>query len=320
MMNPLVNVTVAISTSAEIFLIMTDTVCVLALDAADYDLVRQLDCYNVLQETHSPLEVYAHSYDVPQTTEIWPTVATGLSPEEHGLSKDVREWNNPVLKRLSAVTLAFPSNVRSTLGRLVRAGGASRTVQSTDANDHPFDELFGWPGLTDATHLREAWEWCSEAEAGNLAVGELDRRLRANTGQEFGWLAAMSRTDASVVGVHSHVLDVAGHVYADEPDRLRSVYKWVDDLLGWLRGYVDRLVVLSDHGIRNSLCDDDNLGNHSWRAMISTQGLSGPLPESVYDVRSWLEARAERSGHRDDEYVDVGPAREHLADLGYLDE
>ena len=299
---------------------MPDTICVLALDAADYELLQRLNCDNILQENHGPLEVYAHGYDVPQTTEIWPTVATGVSPEEHGLSKDVREWENPLLNRSSVLTSVLPAGIRSTLGQIVQAIGASRSVQSTDVDDHAFDELFGWPGLTDATHLREAWEWCSEAEEGNLTIGELDRRLRTNTGQEFGWLASMSRSDASVIGVHSHVLDVAGHVYADEPDRLRFVYEWVDNLLGWLRGYVDQLVILSDHGMQNSFCSDEELGNHSWRAMVSTQGLSGPLPESVYDVRSWLEARAEKSEQHNNTNIDVGSAREHLADLGYLDE
>lgn len=320
MANALICVTIMINTSVGIHHAMTNTLCVLALDAADYKLLQRLNCDNVLQDSHSPLEVYAHGYDVPQTTEIWPTVATGVGPEEHGLSKDVRDWEHPFLNRFSVITSVLPADVRSALGRLIRAGGVSRSVQSTDVDDHAFDELFGWPGLTEATHLREAWEWCSEAEEGNLSVGELDSRLRANTGQEFGWLASMSRTDAPVIGVHSHVLDVAGHVYADEPDRLQFVYEWVDDLVGWLRAYVDRLVILSDHGMKNSLCDDNEFGNHSWRAMVSTQGLSGPLPESVYDVRSWLEARSEESNHRDDEYVDVGPAREHLADLGYLDE
>lgn len=300
--------------------VMSGALCVLALDAADYELAKQLDCDNMLQERHDSIEVYAHGFDVPQTTEIWPTVATGLGPEDHGLSRDVKKWNNPLLRRLSTVTALLPTGVRSQLGRIVQSGGATRSVERTDSEDHPFDELFGWPGLTSAEHLQAAWGWLNQAKEGELTVGGLDRRLRANTGQEFGWLASMSQTDAAVVGAHSHVLDVAGHLYADQPDRLQAVYEWVDDLLGWLRDYVDKLVVMSDHGIENEICGDEHPGKHSWRAMISTQGISEPLPESVYDVREWLESNVSTRSRQNEEYLDAGPAREHLADLGYLDE
>ncbi|MFC3956978.1 alkaline phosphatase family protein [Halovivax cerinus] len=299
---------------------MTDPICVLALDAADYELVKHFNCENILQTNHRSIEVFSHEYDVPQTTEIWPTVATGVGPADHGLSTDVREWDSQTLRYLSIFTSYLPMGVRKALGRIIEGRGANRTIQRVADDDHIFDEAYGWPGLTDADHLRKAWKWCTEAEAGNLTTKTLDRRLRAHTGQEFGWLVSMSRTDTAIIGVHSHVLDVAGHLYANQPDLLQEVYRWVDDLVGLLRANLDKLVILSDHGIQNVICDDSDLGNHSWRAMISVDGVSGALPKSVYDVRKWLEAESTPVASPDEQHIDVGPARKHLSELGYLDE
>ena len=296
-----------------------DTICVLALDAADYELVQKLECKNMLLENHGPLEVFGHNFDVPQTTEVWPTIATGLSPTEHGMSREVRQWDSPVLQSLSKGTDLLPDGVRTALGAPFRKLGAGRSIEQTDTTDHAFDRVFGWPGITSADHLHEAWQWYNEASEGGLTVGELTDRLRANTGQEFGWLAAMSKSNVPLIGVHSHVLDVAGHMFATEPDRLRSVYGWVDDLLGWLRQYVDKLVVLSDHGMQTTVTDDDDPGNHSWRALVATQGLSDSLPESAYDVRAWLESNASARTETDDSEVDLGEVEEHLADLGYME-
>lgn len=296
-----------------------NTICVLALDAADYELVQKLECENILLECHQSLDVFAHNFDVPQTTEVWPTIATGLSPADHGMSRDVRQWDNPILRSLSRGTGVLPDQIRNVLGATFRAVGASRSIEQTSTTDHVFDSVFGWPGITTAEHLHEAWQWYNEASEGSLMINELTDRLRANTGQEFGWLAAMSQSDAAVVGVHSHVLDVAGHLFATDPERLRTVYNWVDDLLGWLREYVDRLVVLSDHGMETTVTDDDEPGNHSWRAMVATQGVSGPLPSSAFDIRGWLEDNAPDQTKNDESEVNLGEVEQHLSDLGYLE-
>jgi len=298
---------------------MVDTICVLALDAADYGVIKKLNCNNILLEEHGKLEVFSHNFDVPQTMEVWPSVATGTSPKEHGISNDPERWRNPILRRASSISSWLPDRVRELLGIPFQMVGAERSMQ-TIATDHAFDEVYGWPGVTDSKHLQQAWEWYHEALQGELPTEELDHRMRANTGKELGWLASMSRSDARIVGVHSHVLDVAGHVYGDDPDRLRAVYQWVDDLVSWMRTYVDQLIILSDHGMENKICGDDEPGTHSWRAMVSTQGLSGPLPESALDVRTWLEERTDTTSCKSEDNVDVSDVEKHLIELGYIDE
>jgi len=127
----------------------------------------------------------------------------------------------------------------------------------------------------------------------------------------------MSHTNVPLLGVHAHILDAAGHAFAEQPNQLREVYENVDEMLGVVREHVDRLVVLSDHGMEVGWIDsDEKPGSHSWRAMFGTTE-DGPLPESVFDVREWLAQReSEQDGVVDAASLDT--TREQLEDLGYL--
>lgn len=301
---------------------MTDgPLAVLALDAADYDLARRWDCDNLLLDAHTPLETFTYSLDHPFTPEVWTTVATGVHPREHGVSGDAQEWQHPALRLASTVTQHLPPHVRQALGRPFRSRGADQSFNQTDL-PHAFDATLGWPGLTPAPHLDAAWTDIDLAESGDLTDAELRQRSRERTGKEFGWLAAMSTAGGGFVGVHSHILDAAGHVWADDGDALREAYEWTDAFVGWLRVQVDRLVILSDHGMQTTVTDDPDPGVHSMRSYVAAQGVDGSLPESVFDVRDFLD---ERRGEADgplfgvDEALDVAATREHLAGLGYLE-
>lgn len=68
----------------------SNTVCVLALDAADHELATRWECDNLLLDEHAELGTFAHTKDVPYTPEVWATVATGAGPEEHGVSGDAQ--------------------------------------------------------------------------------------------------------------------------------------------------------------------------------------------------------------------------------------
>jgi hypothetical protein len=299
---------------------MTDTIAVLALDAADVRLAREWDCENLLLDDHRRLETYAHSLDFPRTVEVWPTVATGLGPEEHGVAGDANEWENPLLQSARRVTRYLPRGVRATLGRPFQRAGADRSMARTDA-DHVFESgvVRYWPGLTDAEHVLAAWRLMSLASGGEITEEALRREMEGFTGEELGWLAVASEWDVPVAGVHSHVVDIAGHVYCDREARLRETYEWADREVGRLRERVDRLVVLSDHGMQVGWLDDDDPGTHSFDALVAAEGVDGPLPESVYDVRAWLEREMDAPTAGDDRTARSDTPTEHLRDLGYVE-
>jgi hypothetical protein len=299
---------------------MTETVCVLALDAADERLAREWDCQNILLDEHGELETFAYSKDEPYTPEVWATVATGVGPETHGIGAEAQgqEWDNPLLRAASRVTEHLPSKARRKLGRPFRALGATHTMQRVaDGVDHPFDATLSWPGIDGADHLQEAWRVGAEVEAGTMSQAEYDRIIRSLTGREVGWLAAMADTDLALVGTHAHVLDITGHIHCRDEAALREWYEWVDGQVGRLRERADRLLVLSDHGMQVSWLGDDDPGGHSWRALAASQGLGGALPGDVFGVRecleSWADAAAEGAPT-----VEMDTETEQLEALGYI--
>ncbi len=302
---------------------MTETLAVVALDAADYELARRWECENVLLDQHGPLETFSYSHSQPFTPEVWTTVATGLHPREHEISHDAADWDSLPLRLASNVTQYLPHEWRSLLGQPFRERGHEQQIHVTDA-PHAFEDgvVFGWPGISEADHLSQAWKWASDVQHGELTEHELQDKTVGNTGKEFGWLVAMDELDEPIAGVHSHVLDLTGHAFASRESGLRPYYEHVDSMLGWLREEVDELVVLSDHGMQVSWLDDPEPGTHSGRAVVAaTDGVTGELPESVFEVREWLEANtaAADSDPTIEETASMDTAEERLRELGYLD-
>lgn len=299
---------------------MTDTICVLALDAADYELLQKWGCNNILLERRSKLKTFSWSKDEPYTPEVWATVATGVSPKAHGIgaSKQEMDWNNPLLRFASRFTEKLPNTVRQELGRPFREYGfESEFNQIEDGVSHPFDAQLSWPGLGKARHLRRMWRLMDDTVRGSMPQPLVDERMKSLTGQELGFLVAMNNTQKGVVGAHAHVLDIAGHLFAEDTETLREWYEWVDAQVGWLRSHCNKLVILSDHGIQNASSNDEDLGSHSWRAFISSQGINAELPDSVYDVREYLEGHAETYDAEPTKATMDTPT-ETLEDLGYL--
>lgn len=301
----------------------TETMIVIALDAADYRLAQEWGCQNILLDNHHQIETFSYSGDDPITLEVWTSVATGAHPEEHGMfsSGEQQEWDNLLLRTASTVApYVLPKSARVRLGTMIRGDEdeTGMTFNQTD-NDHFFPEggVYGWPGITPANHLSQTWHWLSLANQGAITDGELWRRLYANAGKELGWVLGMAQTSLPVVGAHMHVLDAAGHIYANREKNLQEVYERVDSMIGAVREQVDSLVVLSDHGMQvGSIPEDEIPGDHSWRATFGTTE-EGPLPESVYDVREWVEERAGPHRERTDA-ASLDTTKEQLEDLGYL--
>lgn len=305
---------------------MSDTLAVIALDAADLELARQWECTNMLLEQDAPIESLAGTRDVPLTTEVWPSVATGLPPDEHGIVAEgnQQEWSNPLMRRLGGAVPAFvPSLLRIRAGewlrRMIDPDGVGMTLNQTEAS-HPFERggTYGWPGIDDATHLLEAWRWLELAKAGDLSERDLLERVYANTGEELGWLLAMSDRGFPTLGVHVHILDVLGHLYAARETELERSYRRVDELLGVIRDQVERLLVISDHGMQVSWLGDETPGDHSWRAMVASTE-DGSLPETVLDVRGWIEQRRGPDERHDDSGFRIDTSEEQLRHLGYIE-
>lgn len=298
----------------------SETLAVLALDCCDYELARRWDCENLLLQSHSSLSVYAYSDpDMPFTLDIWPTVVTGLHAREHETHAEP-EWQHPALRLGSRVTAFLPDDLRTRLGAIFVD---EETVHDfTVAHDEPtvFDDgqIKEWPGVTEAPDLKESWKYLRRAKRGELSFDELERRMYQLFGSELGWLARAAELNESVVATHAHVLDVLGHTYGDDEERLREAYERVDDWVGVLRERVDRLVLISDHGIQCTWIDgDEEPGVHSWRAMVSASW-DTDVPTDVFDLHDWLAKQKGTETGGTGETARTAVTEEQLRALGYM--
>ena len=306
------------------------TVVVLALDALDAGLIEYFDLDAFRLASSSDLETVAHTQDLPYTPEVWATVATGLSPEDHGVTGGrTSEWDNPVLEGLSRLSGRLDESTRGTLGKIVRSQtGKRERIGRTDAAsifDAEDAVVHNWPGVADGRPLQRAWDLMN-AVADGMSRSEFERELFGQCAQQFAWAREMLRHPVSIAGVHVHALDAAGHAYADDEDALRAAYvrvgEFVEEVVDALEAG-DDLLVLSDHGMCTTFYPPDageNPATHSWRAYASATTAS--CPESVVDVRAWVDAhasdtRVERENDRRGEAIDL--PEDHLRELGYLE-
>lgn len=294
------------------------TLVVLGLDAADYRLAKRWGCDELLLDRHSAFETESHSLGVPATLEVWPSIATGLRPDEHGVVLDPENRpTRPFLHRLATRAIRqFPDMLEKKLLDLKRSQFGA--VKPTTDESHVFETgvVTNWPGITPCHDWVTEGEWFSAVTAGDMSEDEFDRNYLAHVGQQIGWAAGAAAAEYPVAGVHVHYLDHMGHLFAKRPDRLREAYEVADSFVGWLREQVDDVLVLSDHGMQTTATDDDSPGVHSWHAMTATS-LDDAPPESVLDVRNWVEKRIDEPPD-DENFGGVDAPTGHLRDLGYV--
>lgn len=297
---------------------MSDTLIILGIDAADYDLLTRWNCENLLLDNHAEIETFTHSLDTPTTLEVWPSLATGVRPDRHGIVPDPTErsqtpfWKQAAIAGLSRLPKWAEIGVRR-----LKQNQYESTFPVTD-HDHVFEagSVYNWPGVTPCYDWSEESDWFKAVSDGEMTDMEFRRRHLGNAGKGIGWLLGQAATNVSIAGAHIHILDHMGHLYGNRPDRLRASYEAIDEMVGIMQDRVDSLIVVSDHGMQTTVTEDPDPGVHSPRATFATTE-PGPLPDSILDIRAWL---AERLDHHADEGMNTGvdAPREHLENLGYL--
>lgn len=299
------------------------TLVVLGIDALEPELVDYWDLDNIQLEDYGKMETYAYTKERPLTPEVWPIIATGLGPEEHGVTKgNTSAWDNPVVDFASKFTWFLSFRMRGLLGDIAtKTTGADHTIPDTDA-EGIFTErdrvVHNWPGVENSDWLRKVWATANPGE-NDTSKDEFDRSVYGIAVQQFAWAQEMLAHPATVVGVHIHLLDMGGHIYSNNEDRLRKMYEWADEWVGDILDAMDdddEMLILSDHGMVTPWSEEDGAeyGEHSWRAFSSST--TGDRPQDIYDVKQWVEGTVNRFEYDAGEEVDI--PEEQLKELGYI--
>jgi len=323
------------------------TVVVVGIDALDPDLVDSSTHPNLTLDSHAAVDTVVSSTGEPSTHELWPTIITGLHPEDHGLTiDDGVAWENPLLhhgSRLADVIL--PDSLQTKIGAwlLDNTSGDAFRVPATYYAENDIETLFdgreskaiGIPNYV-TNPDEEDREHQLRRDMGNLFERDPDARggHRSTDPAEFYELCmemamvrialvrrALRSKEYELVFGYTSGLDLIGHVSYDIPALQERAYEELDDFVGELRsdiGSEDELVLVSDHGLQN--------GIHTEQAMIaSTSERTVAAVGSVVGFRSPIEQELNDLNHQPTKTNDKQKeghtseaVRRQLEDLGYV--
>lgn len=301
------------------------TLVVLGIDALDHKQVEYFDFDEFYLDNYRALETFTYMWDRPHTGEVWPTVATGLHPREHGITKSGEaEWDNLFVEFASKFTADLPLSMRRQLGELANATmGAEWSLSETDADsflDGDHRVCHNWPGVYRSSELERLWKKVDLLNKSDSAEVEFDRDLLGEAAEKFGWIEEMLDHELALIATHIHIIDLSGHVYTTNEGHYRSFYEWtarhVRDVLNAM-DEDDELLILSDHGMGAQWLNDeaDTVGVHSMRAHVAST-IDEPLPKSVFEAREWIESRIPDVNV---EETDLDLPEEQLRQLGYIE-
>jgi hypothetical protein len=282
------------------------TLAVLAIDAADSRLVHEFECEELLLDEDRALVTRAYRADQPHTDEIWPMVATGQEPSEHAYyTGDGPQWQRPSVRVASQLLAPLPESWRTALGRVALGVDEGRDRLEDDV----FDSVRAWPGVAHDKRIEDYKAIAREIDqySGDEAIGLLGQFAA----RDLGWAAMQS----GVVGVHTHALDIGGHLFANDREALRQLYEFLDGLVAVVRDLVDDVIVMSDHGMQVGWLDDPEPAAHSYHPFVAaTHGVVGELPTDIEDLHGWL-GRQQDAG---ESIPQPEQPTEQLRNLGYL--
>ena len=321
---------------------------VLGIDALDPELVDSAGYPNLTLADHHAIETIRSVEGGPSTHELWPTIITGLTPDEHGLtlSDDGVAWGNPLLDAGSrAADVLLPDAIQTRVGAWLltnTAADAFRTPASYYAEagiETVFDGYEATPiGIpnyvvdpdeTDREHqlrqrMGELFQRDPDARGGHTSADPLafyEQCLEMVMIRLARARRALRGREVELVFTYTSGLDLIGHVAYDQPGLQRSAYEEIDAFVGDVQADLeegDELLLVSDHGLQD--------GVHTHEAMVAATDADIVADiESVTDVRAAIEAELARTDHSpesrvlDDTDGTGGDAvREQLEDLGYM--
>jgi hypothetical protein len=320
---------------------------VLGIDALDPDIVTPERHPHLTLEDHRPIESIDSYAGEPSTHELWPSIITGLSPDQHGLQlSDGMAWENPVLQYGSLMAdYVLPQTIQTKLGAWILTNTAADAfrVPASYYAEHDLQTVFDNhqstaigipnyvvnPELEDREHslrrdLGDLFQRDSEAIGGHttsdisaffeqcMEMASV-RIARARSAVQFGC--------NELVFAYTSGLDLIGHVTYDDPAVQQQAY---DEINGFVADLIDDLnedddlLLVSDHGLQ------EGVHTHEAMAAATDPGLLNSV-ESITDIKATIEKALNEGEHLRDNSVQVSQSDEgrdevqaRLEDLGYM--
>lgn len=320
-------------------------VVILGWDALDLERIEEFELGDQFGDERTKIETFVNPViDDPHTKELWPSMITGLHPDEHGVHAVAEtgvNWDSTLLQ--TAATLAngvVPQSLLTEIGARLRQRGVGLESRGADyyrenGIETVFDNLDGkaisipnYETEADRRHEFDANrdELWKELDADKtLEVGldpqvDIDRvyhLLGRELGTRVGQTIQAMHAGHEVVWTWFGVLDSVGHMEPALGETIvRDWYQVAANVTETIRAMSDEetiVITVSDHGLQD--------GTHTHYATLCSDH---PDPvdqiDHVFDVADYLETADLSSSEGMTGQVgseDVRDVQSELEALGY---
>jgi len=324
---------------------MSGPIIVLGWDGLDIELLERYGHGEAFGEHRARIGTHVNEIiDGPHTRELWPSMITGVSPDEHGIHA-AREggvaWNSSLLRAGSRLaTNTIPDDLQAWLGKRLREQGVGLDAKTPAYyREHDIGTVFDGSGRaisipnyeTDRDRERgldgnrdSLWATIQPDKSGVGMAPGVDREtlyheLGRELGQRLGETTAAITAGEPLVWCWFGLLDTVGHLQPALGDGL--VRRWYEIAAGVtesIRGLAPddaTVVAISDHGIQQ--------GEHTHYATVASDD---PAPVDaighVFDTAEWVREHQTASAAMPTPDVSADGVRDVQAELkalGYTD-
>jgi len=325
---------------------MTGPIIILGWDGLDIDLAERFGVAESFGSHAEPIETYVNpATGEPHTKELWPSMVTGLHPDEHGITATVDgesrpEWDSDALAVAARVAdWTVPNSVQLWLGRALQDRGAAqesyrpayydrRDIETVFDDtgraisipnyqtDH--DRRLGLDANRDGVWAELAIDRTGEGAefTPQVDMAAIHDILGRELGRRVGLTVDAIGAGHSLVWTWFGVLDTVGHINpAVEAPLQRQYYQIAAAQTQAVRALAPEaatVVAISDHGIQG--------GEHTHHATVASDD-HAPVAtiDHVFEVADWMRQQ-DPAGHGgtavDGDAVDT--VNDRLESLGYI--
>lgn len=240
-------------------------VCILALDALEYDLVEEFDLENIKQHEYGKIDISMFKHLA--TPIIWASFITGLPPEKHGLERQaIPQWNNFFIDTLRRVSIKMQLGRIKGKGKILELLGFEhrafyeKTLEEFRKSKLPV--LFNVVPNAKALSVPPYQKWI-HSETQLLLKQAIETEEKTSTFEKHVWsifeqkrekcIKIIQEVDWNLFMTHFMATDLLGHLFAGNSTKMFGVYIKAEQLVEDVKSLIGEetlLLIVSDHGMK----------------------------------------------------------------------
>ena len=240
-------------------------ICILALDALEYDLVEEFNLENIKQREYGKIDV--RMFKDLATPIIWASFISGLPPEKHGLNiRAIPHWHSSVIDKLRQLSIKIGLDRIKGKGRILELIGFEHRPfyeeMITEFKYRKIETLFDiipnakalsvppyqkWIAPETQLFLRQAIDNEAERTPFEEHVLQIFRRKREKC------LKTIEERDWNLSMTHFMFTDLLGHLFCGNLTKMFGVYIKAERLVEEVKKFIGAetlLLIVSDHGMK----------------------------------------------------------------------